>query len=150
MPQPKKQPSQSSNATERTHTQSSKKHVSDLIEDTISGTYSDLIDILSAKIEIAKLEVSEQLADIIANVVILIILLSGALYLSVSIAIFIGDLTGYPWLGYLIISGSIFTLVFILTKLKPDWLKSKIQTFILSSQTKYSRSLLEKHDSEKA
>lgn len=145
MSQPKKQAA-STEGPKRT--QSSKKHVSDLIEDTIAETYSDLIDILSAKIEIAKIEVSEQLADVIANVVILIILLSGVLYLSASAAIFIGDITGYPWLGYLVISGVIFIIVFVLTKLKPDWLRTKIQEFILSNQAKYSNNLFEQQDSE--
>jgi len=135
--------------TRQKHEQNLRKDVGDLIEETVSDTYSDFIDILSAKIEIAKIEVSEQLADIIANMVLLIILLCGVLYLSASGAIFIGDITGYPWLGYLIISSVIFIIVFVLTKVKPDWLRTKIQDFILSNQATYSNRLFEKQNSEK-
>jgi len=108
--------------------------VGSLIEDTVTDTYTDILDILSAKIELAKLELSEQLADVISKIIILLVLLIASLYLVSAIAIFIGVLSGYPWLGYLIISSSIFLVILGLAKFKPDYLTLMIQKFLYLNQ----------------
>ncbi len=110
------------------------KKVSSLIENTVSDTYSDIHDIFTAKIELAKLELTEQLADILAKIIILIVLLIAGLYLVSALAIFIGDISGYSWLGYLLISLVIFIASITLLHFKPEYLTDKIQQFIYRDQ----------------
>ncbi len=110
------------------------KKVSSLIENTVSDTYSDIHDIFTAKIELAKLELTEQLADILAKIIILIVLLIAGLYLVSALAIFIGDISGYSWLGYLLISLVIFIVSISLLHFKPEYLTDKIQQFIYRDQ----------------
>lgn len=104
--------------------------VTSLIEDTLNDTYTDILDIFSAKIELAKLELSEQLAEILAKVIVLLVFIIACLYLLSAIGILIGDLTGYPWLGYFSISALFFIVITILIKFKPDYLTEKIQYFL--------------------
>jgi uncharacterized membrane protein YqjE len=104
--------------------------VTSLIEDTLNDTYTDILDIFSAKIELAKLELSEQLAEILAKVIVLLVFIIACLYLISAIGILIGDLTGYPWLGYFSISALFFIVITVLIKFKPDYLTEKIQYFL--------------------
>lgn len=105
--------------------------VSSLIEDAVSTTYKDIIEIVSAKIEIAKLEVTEQFARFLSYFVVLTIALTGIIYLGAAFSIFIGEATGYKWLGYLII-GFIFSLIAVIFgMLRPDWLRSILEHSIL-------------------
>lgn len=107
--------------------------VSSLIEDAVSTTYKDIIEIISAKIEIAKLEITEQLSGILSRFIVLIIALAGAIYLGAALSIFIGEVTGYKWLGYFIISLVFFLGVLVFGKLRPDWLKAVIEQFVIKS-----------------
>jgi hypothetical protein len=107
--------------------------VSALIEDAVSTTYRDIIEIVSAKIEIAKLEITTQLSGILSRFIVLIIALAGIIYLGAAFSIFIGEVTGYNWLGYFIVSLIFFLGVAVFGKLRPDWLRSAIERFIIKT-----------------
>ncbi|NTV45029.1 MAG: phage holin family protein [Chlorobiales bacterium] len=112
-------------------TTSKSSSIPSLIEDAVSNTYKDILEIVSAKIELAKLEVTEQLAVLLSNFIVLTIALAGLIYLGAAFSIFLGEVTGYKWLGYLIIGLVFLICVLVFGKLRPEWLRSLIERSIL-------------------
>lgn len=104
-----------------------------LIEDAASNTYKDILEIVSAKIELAKLEVTDQLARALSYFILLILALAGSVYLGAAFSIFIGEVTGYKWLGYFLVAIVFLGVVFVFGKLRPDWLRSFIERSIIKN-----------------
>ncbi len=106
--------------------------IADILEDTASSLYDDVVTIVEARIELLKIEVAEKIS-LVATVVILgILLISGVACLVTTLALMTGEFLGHPFLGYLLVS-MLFLLSFLFfTKFKPVLLKNLIQNILLS------------------
>lgn len=95
-----------------------------MILDTIESSYRDLSVIISAKIDLAKLDLAEIIASVLASLVIGLIGLIGGAYLLVALALFLGELFGRPSIGFLVM-GMILSLVAVyLARVSPELLKN--------------------------
>lgn len=95
-----------------------------MILDTIESSYRDLSVIISAKIDLAKLDLAEIIASVLASLVIGLIGLIGGAYLLVALALFLGELLGRPSIGFLVM-GMILSLVAVyLARVSPELLKN--------------------------
>ncbi|UZJ41003.1 phage holin family protein [Prosthecochloris sp. SCSIO W1101] len=114
------------------------KGITKLIDSTVTSSYEDLLAIIEARMELIKIEITEKLAMVAALVIIAILFIAGLVYLITTIALFIGELLGHYYLGYLIVS-SVFLFTFLLfAKIRPELLKNVIHNILLSSHGKKS------------
>ncbi|PWW82254.1 MULTISPECIES: phage holin family protein [Prosthecochloris] len=114
------------------------KGITELIDSTVTSSYEDLLAIIEARMELIKIEITEKLAMVAALVIIAILFIAGLVYLITTIALFIGELLGHYYLGYLIVS-SVFLFTFLLfAKIRPELLKNVIHNILLSSHGKKS------------
>lgn len=104
-----------------------------LIEQNISSTYDDMIAIIEAKTELIKIDLTEKIAVVASLLILLLILLAGTAYLLSTVAVFLGELTGHPFVGYLAVSIFFFAMFALFTKVRPDFLKNFIHKIILSA-----------------
>ncbi len=107
--------------------------IAELITSTITESYDDLLDIIEAKAELIKIELTEKLAIVGALLITVILLLAGIVYLLSSIALLIGELLGHMYLGYLILSAGFLLSLLFFTKIRPALLKSMIHKILLST-----------------
>ncbi|MBF0586572.1 phage holin family protein [Prosthecochloris sp. N3] len=112
---------------------SEKEDLAGLVSRTITDTYDDLFDIIDARIELVKIELTAKLATVAALLITAAILFAGIIYLIAAVALLIGELLGHYYLGYLIVSAVFLLTGLFLTKIRPDVLKNLIQTILLSS-----------------
>jgi len=109
-----------------------KSGIQQLINESATSTYEDIVAIIEAKIELIKLEMTEKLAFVGASVLIGVILIIGTGYFITTLALLAGELLGHAFLGYLLVS-FIFLLCFLFfTKFRPLLLKNLIQKILLS------------------
>ncbi|WP_294345048.1 phage holin family protein [Prosthecochloris sp.] len=114
------------------------KGITKLIDSTVTSSYEDLLAIIEARMELIKIEITEKLAMVAALVIIAVLFIAGLVYLIATFALFIGELLGHYYLGYLIVS-SIFLFTFLLfAKIRPELLKNVIHNILLSSHGKKS------------
>ncbi|ACF45478.1 MAG: phage holin family protein [Prosthecochloris sp.] len=107
--------------------------IAELISNTITESYDDLLDIIDAKAELIKIELTEKLAIVGALLIMAILLLAGIIYLFTSIALLVGELLGHMYLGYLILSSCFLLCVLFFTKIRPSLLKNMIHKILLST-----------------
>ncbi|NTW56507.1 MAG: phage holin family protein [Chlorobiaceae bacterium] len=103
-----------------------------LLEDTASSTYADVIDIIEARIELLKIELTEKIAAISVFVVLGVILIIGIAYLITTFALLAGELFRHQFLGYLLVSLVFLCSFVFLARIKPLLLKNLIQNILLS------------------
>jgi hypothetical protein len=77
-----------------------KKSVIELLDETLSQSLDDFSDMLTAKVELAKLDAIELLSGIIAKVVLVLISLVGASCLFIALALYLGELFGHARLAF--------------------------------------------------
>lgn len=100
------------------------KSVPQLIEDTLRETYEDTIEIVSAKIAMAKLDIADMIAAAAAALVTAIIGFIGLVYLFIAAAIYLGELLGRASAGYLVMGTVVLLIAAFFAKVKPDLLKN--------------------------
>jgi len=109
-----------------------KSGIQGLLEHSVTSTYEDILVIIEAKMELLKIEMTEKLALVGASVVVAVMLVLSAGYFITTLALLAGELSGHPFLGYLLVS-FIFLLCFLFfSKFRPLLLKNLIQKFLLS------------------
>ncbi|MDW8466168.1 MAG: phage holin family protein [Chloroherpetonaceae bacterium] len=96
----------------------------DMIINTIESSYRDISAIISARIDLAKLDLAEIIASVLASAVIGLIGLIGLAYLMVALALFLGEVLGKPSLGFFIMGMILSGLAVYLAKVSPDLLKN--------------------------
>ncbi len=115
-----------------------RKGIGKLIDSTVTSSYEDLLAIIEARMELIKIEITEKLAAATSLLIIAIVLIAGIVYLITTVALFIGELLGHFYLGYLVVS-ALFLLTFLtFAKIRPDLLKNIIHKLLLSSHGKKS------------
>ncbi|NTW70227.1 MAG: phage holin family protein [Chlorobiaceae bacterium] len=103
-----------------------------LLNETAVSTYEDVIDIVEAKIELVKIELTDKISLLSAVVILSVVLLIGLAYLVTTLALLAGELLGHTWLGYLCVSLLFLSCFVFLVKIKPLLLRNMIQNILLS------------------
>lgn len=103
-----------------------------LLNETAVSTYEDFIDIVEAKIELVKIELTDKISLLSAVVILSVVLLIGLAYLVTTLALLAGELLGHTWLGYLCVSLLFLSCFVFLVKIKPLLLRNMIQNILLS------------------
>jgi len=103
-----------------------------IIEDTATSTYEDVIEIIEAKIELVKIELTEKISLVSAAVILGVILIIGITYMITTFALLTGELLGHPFLGYLFVSLIFLSCFVFFAKFKPLLLKNMLQNIFLS------------------
>ena len=88
----------------QTPVQQKKSGIQQMLDESATSTYKDIVAIIEAKIELLKIEMTETLALVGASVVLGVILVIGTGYFITTLALLAGELLGYPFLGYLLVS----------------------------------------------
>jgi hypothetical protein len=116
----------------QTPVQQKKSGIQQMLDESATSTYKDIVAIIEAKIELVKIEMTEKLAFIGASVLLGLILVIGTGYFITTLALLAGELLGYPFIGYFLVS-FIFLLCFLFfTKFRPLLLKNLILKILLS------------------
>ncbi len=103
-----------------------------LLEETASSTYADVIDIIEARIELLKIELTEKIAAVSVFIILGIILIIGIAYLITTFALLAGEFFRHQFLGYLLVSLLFLCCFVFLARIKPLLLKNLIQNILLS------------------
>ncbi|WP_156778012.1 phage holin family protein [Chlorobium ferrooxidans] len=103
-----------------------------LLNETAVSTYEDIIDIVEAKIELVKIELTDKISLLSAVVILSVVLLIGLAYLITTLALLAGELLGHTWLGYLLVSFIFLSSFLFFAKIKPLLLRNMIQNILLS------------------
>jgi hypothetical protein len=103
-----------------------------LLDDTVASTYEDVMDIIDAKFELLKIELTEKISVVAAVAILVVILIIGLIYLLTTVALLTGELLGHPFLGYLFVSILFLSSFLFFTKFRPILLKNVIQKILLS------------------
>jgi len=106
------------------------KSVIELLDETLSQSLDDFSDMLTAKVELAKLDAIELLSGIIAKVVLVLISLVGASCLFIAIALYLGELFGQRSLGFLAIGGVLIGAVVFINVFQPLWVRNLFLKFL--------------------
>lgn len=96
-----------------------KKSVIELLDELLSQSLDDFSDILTAKIELAKLDAIEFLSGIAANIALVLISLVGASCLFIALALYLGEIFGQRSLGFLAIGGVLIGVVVFINVFQP-------------------------------
>jgi hypothetical protein len=107
-----------------------KKSVIELLDETLSQSLDDFSDMLTAKVELAKLDAIELLSGIIAKVVLVLISLVGASCLFIALALYLGELFGQRSLGFLAIGGVLIGAVVFINVFQPLWVRNLFLKFL--------------------
>jgi hypothetical protein len=106
------------------------KSVIELLDETLSQSLEDFSDMLTAKVELAKLDAIELLSGIIAKVVLVLISLVGASCLFIALALYLGELFGQRSLGFLAIGGVLIGAVVFINVFQPLWVRNLFLKFL--------------------
>jgi|YNPMSStandDraft_2_1061718.scaffolds.fasta_scaffold00812_14 hypothetical protein len=106
------------------------KSVIELLDETLSQSLDDFSDMLTAKVELAKLDAIELLSGIIAKVVLVLISLVGASCLFIALALYLGELFGQRSLGFLAIGGVLIGAVVFINVFQPLWVRNLFLKFL--------------------
>ena len=91
-------------------------------------------------IELVKLKALDKTSDVVSSVVphsvVLIVLSSFMLFLNLGIALWLGDLLGKLFYGFLIISGFYLLLGLIIYFLMYKWLKKLVCNYVIKQMLK--------------
>jgi hypothetical protein len=105
------------------------KSIIELLDETLSQSLDDFSDLLTAKVELAKLDAIELLSGIAANVVLVLISLIGASCLFITLALYLGELFGQRSLGFLAIGGVLIGVVVFINIFQPLWVRNLFLKF---------------------
>jgi len=105
------------------------KSVIELLDETLSQSLDDFSEILTAKIELAKLDAIELLSGIAANIVLVLISLVGASCLFIALALYLGELFGQRSLGFLAIGSVLVGAVVFINVFQPLWVRNVFLRF---------------------
>lgn len=88
----------------------------------LDGAIDHLVAMVESKIEIAKIEVREELAEVLAKGIVGIILIAIGgtffLFLNLALALWIGELMQREFLGFFIVSGFYLVVLIVLLLIK--------------------------------
>jgi small-conductance mechanosensitive channel len=107
------------------------KSVIELLDESLSQSLDDFSDLLTAKVELAKLDAIELLSGIAANVVLVLISVVGVLCLFIALALYLGEFFGQRSLGFLAVGGFLVGAVVFLNVFKPMWIRNLFLDFFL-------------------
>ncbi len=107
-----------------------RKSLIELLDETFSQSLDDVSDMLTAKIELAKLEAIELLAGVAANIVLVLISLMGALCLLIALALYLGEWFGQRSLGFLVTGVGLIGAVLFITVAQPLWVRNWFLTLL--------------------
>jgi hypothetical protein len=126
-----------SRQAEKEHGSASSNHrrtsIPELLDDTVTSTYDDVMAIVEAKFELLKIELSEKISAVAAAALLGVVLIIGVIYLLTTLALLAGELLGHPFLGYLFVSLLFLSCFLFFTKFRPLLLKNLIQKILLST-----------------
>ncbi len=105
------------------------KSLVDLLDETLSQSLDDFSDMLTAKVELAKLDAIELLSGIAANIVLVLISLVGASCLFIALALYLGELFGQRSLGFLAIGSVLIGAVVFINIFQPLWVRNVFLKF---------------------
>lgn len=105
------------------------KSLIELLDESVSQSLNDFSDILTAKIELAKLDALELLSSIAATIVIVLISLMGALCLLIALALYLGEIFGQRSLGFLSVGGVLIGAVVFIKVFQPLWVQNLFLKF---------------------
>jgi len=105
------------------------KSIIELLDETLSQSLDDFSHLLTAKVELAKLDAIELLSGIAANVVLVLISLIGASCLFIALALYLGELFGQRSLGFLAIGGVLIGVVVFINIFQPLWVRNLFLKF---------------------
>lgn len=109
------------------------KSLPELLDDTVTSTYEDVMAIIEAKTELVKIDLTKKIAVAASILILVVVLLIGVAYLITTLALLLGELTGHLFAGYLLVSLAFLSCFFFFMKFKPDLLPNLIQKILLSS-----------------
>ncbi|MGQ9805227.1 MAG: hypothetical protein ACUVRP_04010 [Chlorobiales bacterium] len=95
------------------------KSIIELLDESLSQSLDDFSDILTAKVELAKLDAIDLLSGIAANIALVLISLVGASCLFVALALYLGEIFGQRSLGFLAIGGVLIGVVVFINVFQP-------------------------------
>ena len=104
-----------------------------LLDDTVTSTFEDVMAIIEAKTELVKIDITKKISIAAALLILVVVLLIGVAYLITTMALLLGELTGHPFVGYLLISLAFLSCFFFFIKIRPAVLPNLIQKILLSS-----------------
>jgi hypothetical protein len=103
-----------------------------LLNDTAISTYEDIAEIVEARIELFKIELTEKISLVSAFIILSVILIIGIAYLVTTLALLAGELLGHTFLGYLLVSLLFLSSFLFFARFRPLILKNMIQNILLS------------------
>ena len=115
-----------------TSSRSKRSRIPELVDETATSLYDDVVAIVEAKFELLKIELAEKISILATATILGVILIVGAGYFVTTLALFAGELLGHPFLGYLLVSMLFFSCFLFFTRFKPLFLKNLIQKILLS------------------
>lgn len=105
------------------------KSVIELLDESLSQSLDDFSDMLTAKVELAKLDAIELLSGIAATVVLVLISLVGALCLFIALALYLGEIFGQRSLGFLAVGSVLIGAVVFINVFQPLWVRDLFLKF---------------------
>lgn len=99
------------------------KSLSESLDEAFSQSLDDVSDLISAKLELAKLDALELFSSLAASLAVALLWIAGASCLFIALALYLGELFGQRSLGFLAIGVVILAAVSFLNWLQPDWLR---------------------------
>jgi hypothetical protein len=105
------------------------KSIVELLDETLSQSLDEFSDMLTAKVELAKLDAIELLSGIASNLVLVLISLVGASCLFIALALYLGELFGQRSLGFLAIGGVLIGAVVFINIFRPLWVRNLFLKF---------------------
>lgn len=111
----------------------------ELLDESLSQSLDDFSEILTAKVELAKLDAIELLSSIAATIVLVLVSLIGALCLFIAFALYLGELFGQRSLGFLAIGVLLVGATSFINIFQPLWLRNMfLKIFWREYQTRQS------------
>jgi hypothetical protein len=118
------------------HHRSDPKPLAELLDETFSEALKDVSEIITSKIELAKLDVLETVATVASGLIIAVVAGVGGFYLLTSLALFLGEKFGRLSLGFLVVGVALTLAVTLIQLAKPDLLKNFFLKLILRELSK--------------
>ncbi len=115
-----------------TSSRSKRSRIPELVDETATSLYDDVVAIVEAKFELLKIELAERVSVLVTAAILGVIFVVGAGYFVTTLALLAGELLGHPFLGYLLVSMLFLSCFLFFTRFKPLFLKTQIQKILLS------------------
>ncbi|MFQ3596917.1 MAG: hypothetical protein SNJ55_00025 [Chloroherpetonaceae bacterium] len=105
------------------------KSVIELLDESLSQSLDDFSDMVTAKVELAKIDAIELLSGIAANIVLVLISIVGASCLFIALALYLGEILGQRSLGFLTIGGVLIGTVVLINVFQPSLVRNLFLKF---------------------